>query len=171
MDTHVKHRIIGVVVLVILVALLVPLFFTGSKKGVRKAELSANIPNPPLPPVIHKAVDWQKLYTERQKQRVVTPRTPPVIYKAVEQQKLATKKNEYWIVQLASFTDHANADKLMKKLIYKGFVAHVGTEKTDQGHMYHVFIGPKMSREKAQSLLERLQKTFNLKGLITRYKV
>ncbi len=171
MDTHVKHRIIGVVVLVILVALLVPLFFTGSKKDVGKKELSANIPNPPSPPVIRKAANWQKLYAQKQKQRVVTPYTPPVIHKAIEQRKLVTKKNEYWIVQLASFTDNANADKLMKKLIYKGFVAHVETEKTDQGHVYHVFIGPKMNREKAQSLLERLQKTFNLKGLITRYKI
>ncbi len=170
MDTHVKHRIIGVVVLVILVALLIPLFFTGSKKGVSKAGLSANIPSPPSPPIIRKA-DWQKLYAQKQKQRVITAGTPQVIHKVVKQQKLATKKNEYWIVQLASFTDHANADKLMKKLIYKGFVAHVGKEKTDQGHMYHVFIGPKMSREKAESLLEKLQKTFNLKGLITRYKI
>lgn len=52
MDLRVKQRIIGIVVLIILLAVLIPLLFTGSKKIVKEAALSAVIPNPPSPPVI-----------------------------------------------------------------------------------------------------------------------
>jgi cell division septation protein DedD len=171
MDTHVKHRIIGVVVLATLVALLVPLCFTGTKKGVGKERMLVNIPNPPSRPVIYKTADLQKLYAEKQKQMTATPNIQSINQRPVEQQEVTAEKNGYWVIQLASFADHANADKLMKELIYKGFVAHVQIEKTDQSYMYHVFVGPKMSREKAESLLERLQKTFPLKGLITKSNI
>ncbi|KPJ68178.1 MAG: hypothetical protein AMJ43_01895 [Coxiella sp. DG_40] len=165
MDKRVKHRIIGVIVLVILVALLIPLFFTGSKKSTGKVYLSATIPNRPLPQVLRRAVDLQELQAQKQN-GAVTLSTQPTI-----QQQESIDKGAYWVIQLASFADHVNANELMKKLIYKGYVAHIETEKTDKGHEYYVLVGPKMSREKAESLLERLQNTFHLKGLITRYKI
>lgn len=170
MDIHVKHRIIGVVVLATLVALLIPLCFTGNKKNVRK-EMLINIPGSPSRPIINKTADLRKIYAEKQNQNVATLNIQSINQSSVKQQNITTMKNDYWIIQLASFTDHANADKLMKELIYKGFVAHVETEKTDKKYMYHVFVGPKMSREKAESLLKRIQKTFSLKGLVAKYKV
>ena len=52
MDLQHKQRIIGIIVLIILAAVLLPLFFTGSKKTIKNSGFSATIPTVPPKPVI-----------------------------------------------------------------------------------------------------------------------
>ncbi|MCK4869756.1 MAG: SPOR domain-containing protein [Gammaproteobacteria bacterium] len=52
MEAKIKQRIVGVVVLVVLMLIVVPLLFTGSKKTVTGTELANNMPAVPPAPVV-----------------------------------------------------------------------------------------------------------------------
>ncbi|HVV67899.1 MAG TPA: SPOR domain-containing protein [Gammaproteobacteria bacterium] len=75
---------------------------------------------------------------------------------------------EAWAVQLGSFSDKLNADKLVKKLQAEGFPAYSRTSKTAHGDLIRVLVGPELHRADANSLLEKLQKQLSLQGMVVK---
>lgn len=63
-----------------------------------------------------------------------------------------------WAVQLGSFADKKNADKLAADLRKQGFAAFLITLPTDSGELYRVRIGPQKDRASADAMAERLRK-------------
>ncbi len=55
-----KQRITGIIVLVLLVIVVVPLLFTGTKQVAKQAQMSAEIPVPPAKPVMQQPGEKQK---------------------------------------------------------------------------------------------------------------
>lgn len=56
-----------------------------------------------------------------------------------------------WVVQVGSFSTQANADKIKQTLQDKGFKAYTQSVKTDKGSAIKVYVGPKLSRERADA--------------------
>jgi DedD protein len=63
-----------------------------------------------------------------------------------------------WAVQLGSFSDQKNADRLAADLRKQGFAAFLITLPTDSGELHRVRIGPQKDRASAKAMAERLQK-------------
>jgi len=63
-----------------------------------------------------------------------------------------------WAVQLGSFSDQKNADRLAADLRKQGFAAFLITLPTDSGELHRVRIGPQKDRASADAMAERLRK-------------
>lgn len=77
-----------------------------------------------------------------------------------------------WVVQLASFSNHRNAHRLVARLKQNGYDAYARTIVTSSGKkIIRVFVGPEISKATITQVTQRLNKKYKLKGLIKRYKI
>lgn len=88
-----------------------------------------------------------------------TPKSPPKASKL-------PPGAEAWSVQLGSFTEKANAQKLMRELQSKGFTAYLRTTKTTKGNFIRVLVGPRLQQSDAAQLQSRIQKELNIQGVL-----
>lgn len=70
-----------------------------------------------------------------------------------------------WAVQLGSFGEQKNAERLAADLRKKGFAAFLSQLGTDSGPLHRVRIGPQKDRESAEAMAARLAKV-GLKGQV-----
>ena len=84
--------------------------------------------------------------------------------------KAAAKANA-WAIHLASFSEKANAEKLVKKLRAKGFPAYIHEARAEHPTMVRVFVGPELKKEKAETMLKKLHQEFRLEGVVVKYQV
>lgn len=76
-----------------------------------------------------------------------------------------------WSVQLGSFSQKENAEKLVKELRSKGYAAYMHQAKSGKGSISRVYVGPELKREKAEAMATKLLETLNLKGVVVKYDV
>ncbi|WP_133493049.1 SPOR domain-containing protein [Alcanivorax sp. 24] len=71
-------------------------------------------------------------------------------------------------VQVASFSDQANADALVERLREAGYNAYFRTQEQDGNRWQRVFVGPEIQRKDAEAMKQRLRddKRFALDGLV-----
>jgi DedD protein len=71
-------------------------------------------------------------------------------------------------VQVASFSDVANAQALVARLREAGYSAYHREVRQDGNTWQRVFVGPEIKRERAEALRQRLadDKAFALEGLV-----
>ncbi len=72
-----------------------------------------------------------------------------------------------WALQLASFKDQTNADRLQKKLMDSGFKAY----QSFDGTLHRVFVGPELDRGKLESIRAQIKQQVKLDAMIVRYQV
>ena len=63
---------------------------------------------------------------------------------------------EAWVVQIGSFSEEANAQRLAQRVAGLGFNARVSTFNASSGPMYRVRVGPESSRERAVAIVSSL---------------
>jgi DedD protein len=63
-----------------------------------------------------------------------------------------------WAVQLGSFSNTQNAEKLAADLRAQGFAAFLSQRSTSTGDLHRVRVGPQKDRESAEAMAARLQK-------------
>ncbi len=63
-----------------------------------------------------------------------------------------------WAVQLGSFSNKDNAEKLAADLRKQGYAAFLSQLQTDAGQLHRVRIGPQKDRESAEAMASRLLK-------------
>lgn len=85
------------------------------------------------------------------------------------QLKTAQANNQAWVVQLGSFANNQNADKLVKELRSKGFTAF--SYAVHQGHIvnHHVYVGPMVKKEAAKMAQKKLAEKMHLKSLLVSF--
>lgn len=113
----------------------------------------------------------------------VLAKNTPVSTGVEKKAKLATTKNapkktgsaavvaapgkEKWVVQLGTFVKKTNAENLTKKLKAQALVAYMEPIKTTSGrYITKVFVGPYPDRNNAAQLRTRIQKEFNVEGVL-----
>lgn len=74
-----------------------------------------------------------------------------------------------WVVQVASFSQQANAERLRDRLTDKGYEAFVEQASTGSGATWRVRVGPLPERPAAEKLQAEIAKAFDLKGLVAEY--
>jgi len=71
---------------------------------------------------------------------------------------ITTSATGMWAVQLGSFSDQTNAERLAADLRKQGFAAFLSQLSTSSGQLHRVRIGPQKDREAAEAMAARLQK-------------
>jgi DedD protein len=61
-----------------------------------------------------------------------------------------------WAVQLGSFSDQVNAEKLAAELRKQGFFAVLSKLDTEKGRLHRVRIGPQADRAAAEAVVKKL---------------
>ena len=185
-----RRQVVGSLVLIAAIAVLFPIVFDGSgRKTVHKVT--------DIPPVIKKdtqplefvdtpEIEWfTDTESNDQAQLLDAPagdsvssdslaaEKPAVTDTASQPSARATKKAEVllgWAVQLGTFSNEANATKLVADLKARelgGWMRHI--VRKDDVTLYQVFAGPWVHEEKARQIREQLDKEFKLKGLVIRF--
>jgi len=80
-----------------------------------------------------------------------TPKSSPPV-------PITTSATGMWAVQLGSFSNQANAERLAADLRKQGFAAFLSQLSTGSGQLHRVRIGPQKDREAAEAMAARLQK-------------
>jgi len=181
----VKERIIGAAVLVVFVVLVVPVFLDGPPQSgeivservplpgqaaedeTRTVVLDRDRDEPvPVPaPVTQPETDRQqpeppKPEPETEARDEPEPEPEPAPAKPAAQQPTAAGNSStgMWAVQLGSFGNQQNAERLAADLRKQGFAAFLSQLSTGSGELHRVRIGPQKDRESAEAMAQRLAK-------------
>jgi DedD protein len=183
METRVKARLIGALILVALIVLLVPEMLSGphhdqnsTKEGSAKtytidltAPAARATPNPTdstPPPKPEPAAASTDLPMETvDVESTSRPETPPPVEQSPEKASSSTSDNagdaadsSAWVVQLGSFASQANAERLAGQLKSRGYKAFVSRLDSASRTRYRVRVGPEQERAQAENLAERLRR-------------
>lgn len=193
MHLRTRQRVIGLLLLLLLAAILAPLVLR-TPEQVRLA-LDMSIPEAPrisepeIAPVVseeEQAATDRQIDEEQQQVAAVEPEprvAPPVVEEepsangepsADEEPSEAPQPAAQdapqpgFTVQVASFSDVANAQALVARLREAGYSAYHREVRQDGNTWQRVFVGPEIKRERAEALRQRLadDKAFALEGLV-----
>lgn len=177
MDDGIKQRLIGAVVLVALMVIFLPMFFSSSET--EPVDILIEMPEkPPIPEFdISKPVKPSGQLTDSVPEAEPAPAPSPAPEVAVEQQaeELKDKKVDdsglpvSWALQVASFKERENAEKLRDKLRKDGFKAYIKYRLDVEPRLIRVFIGPVLERESIDKLKVDVSKQYQLDGVVVRY--
>lgn len=188
MDRALKERIIGAAVLVVFVVLVVPVFLDGppesgdivservplpgqAAEGETRTVVLARdrdepVPTPaPVSVAVAKTPQPEPEQTAQNAQPDPEPRPEPEEKPAPSEpaaQQAAVPADSptgMWAVQLGSFTNQQNAERLAADLRKQGFAAFLSQLSTATGQLHRVRIGPQKDRESAEAIAEKLAKT------------
>ncbi len=182
METRVKARLIGALILVALIVLLVPEMLSGPRQNQKspgaggaaqtytidltaptaRVAPSATDSTPPPPP----AAPADDLPTETI--HVESTSEPAASQPAEEEQGgtesppsgggVDTGDESAWVVQLGSFASEANAARLVGELKSRGYKAFVSRLGSGSRTRFRVRVGPEQERTRAENLAERLRR-------------
>ena len=95
----------------------------------------------------------------------------PTIDNIVDQKPQQTAMvRQGWSVQLGTFGNQNNAERLVKKLQADGFKAY-SREKSSGNRVLHlVLVGPQINKSDAMQLRGQLERQFSLKGIVVKYQ-
>ena len=197
MDTRLKHRIVGLLVLLALAVIFLPELLDG-KKAYRQPQFA---PMPENSATVTETADVVFLEPEAKPQAEVAessvepaPAAPPQVQEAVvapskslvaaqkkvekaqiEEDKAAgdTRLKQFdsnaWVIRLGVFSHRDNVIRLVDKLRKQGYTTFTKPLEPVQGQATRVYIGPELSKAKLTKLLPELKQKVNLQGKIYPY--
>ena len=194
MERALKERIIGAIVLVILVVLIVPIFLDGPAEDGEIVSERVLLPgqndqnnktvvlergrSEPIPVASEPEGDTEKPEESPAQPEVTEPMPEPLAQQEIareeqdpapqpraEPTKPAASTTGMWAVQLGSFSNKENAEKLAADLRKQGYAAFLSQLQTSSGQLHRVRIGPQKDRASAEEMAARLLKA-NHKGQV-----
>lgn len=186
MDRALKERIIGAAVLVLVVVLVVPVFLDGppeegevvservplpgqseqeTKTIVLDRDRSSPVPSnqaddrPATTPRPQPAPVQAETRSEPQETPAESPAARQPEPEPVEQEQPAaeTSTTGMWAVQLGSFGNQDNAERLAAELRKQGHAAFLSQVSTSAGQRHRVRIGPQKDRAAAEAVAAKLR--------------
>ena len=185
MERALKERIIGAVVLVVFAVLVVPVFLDGPPEDGEIVSERVMLPGQedqknqtvvldrdrtqPVPAATTPAATPVKQEPARQEpaqEEPVREAPKPVVVPDEPAEEPAPKPapqpvastTGMWAVQLGSFSNKENAEKLAASLRKQGYAAFLSQLTTENGQLHRVRIGPQKDRESAEEMAKRLAK-------------
>jgi DedD protein len=176
MNDGIKQRIVGAVVLVSLALILWPLLFSPNDNIAM--DRTTQIPDTPdfekyTVSAPTRPTDIEPVETP-QPTPVLAPETPaPSVEKKVSQQAPVLDSRNLpvaWTLQVASFSDAANASVLTTKLIKQGYKAYTRTIKSSTSPSTRVYIGPRLTQDAFDKILPEINKSYGVNAIVVRYE-
>lgn len=194
-NVNIKQRIIGALVLVSLGVIIIPMLLNGggllkdrvtSNKPISgdnipviPKKLNRVLPKIPQPIVMPEAKSItarpeRALTKDSKTNKKTTPeiKTAPDI-KVITETKyqkasrpVSTKINMAYTLQIASFSQKANAVALQNKLRKKKHKAYIESLMTKKGRIYRLRVGPYLKFEQISTIKNQIEKQFKLKDTV-----
>jgi DedD protein len=184
MDRALKERIIGASVLVFFAVLIVPVFLDGpaedtsvmretvtlpgqSAQGTRQQTIVLNrdrtepVPQATRPQAKAEPKPTPKITQSTAPAPTQSPTSEsvtPVKKETPAAKPVVTSETGMWAVQMGSFSNKVNAERLATNLRKDGFAAFLSQLKTSSGELHRVRIGPQKDRDSAESIAAQLGK-------------
>jgi DedD protein len=187
MERKLKERIIGAIILVVFVVLVVPVFLDGLPEGGEMVSERVPLPGQeghetrtvvldrertePMPVATRANEPASSNDDTEAKPKEEKPLPEPVVETPIQRNqtqsaaepepeapKPAASTTGMWAVQLGSFSNEDNAEKLVDDLRKQGYAAFRSQIKTSSGPLQRVRIGPQKDRESAEDMAARLLK-------------
>jgi cell division septation protein DedD len=74
-----------------------------------------------------------------------------------------------WVLQVGTFGDAINAQRLISKLRSSGYDAYSRESTADNKRLFRVFVGPEINKSALQGKQEKLQANLKINGVLKRY--
>jgi DedD protein len=188
LDTAVKQRYVGVMVIISLGIIFLPsLFYRDNDERMVVDTQSLIPPKPDVRTIVVVSPERVEQIPAPTPEEAFQPR-PAIESSVVEQAKVpssvkATSKKApestlaldsnglptSWVIQAASFQSEVHAKTLSDKLRAKKYKAYVRSVKTSKGQFFRVLIGPYIDKQRAQTAKASVDKTYRVKGQILRF--
>lgn len=151
MDQRLKERLFGAFIVISLFVIFLPMIL-------KEPAVESILEREPIPePVLDVEDHWMK-----------PPEPLSQWQQSIEEQK--TKAPSVWAVQLATFADRENAQKLADKLKAKGYQAFLESVPGQSSQLTWVLVGQEQEKNQALELQATLNAKFKLKGLVVPYE-
>lgn len=171
MNERIKQRVVGAVVLVSLALILWPLVM--SPKREQSFVIESDLPTPPepAPSVIREPEprddvspvgDYQEKISTGQSRPEPGREEVPSLDKA--------DLPVAWFVQVGSFGNRANAVRLTERLKSDGYRSQIREQKTANGSLNRVVVGPYVDKYMAQRDRNKIAAKYELKPEVMRFK-
>ncbi|MFB0905510.1 MAG: SPOR domain-containing protein [Pseudomonadales bacterium] len=175
METKLKYRMVGILVLTALAVIFVPMIFSGSEQD-RDAYM-AEIPKGPSFGQGRRisVIDLQAEMRSRERESAAAMPVDKVDQadyadqpaKILDQNGLPIG----WSLQVASFRDQENAVRLRASIRQLGHGSYVLRSLTNEGLFFQVLVGPSLDRNALLKIGQQLSAEMDLSVQIVRYRV
>ena len=174
MDSKLRNRIIGAVVLTSFAVVLLPSLFDGSAQD--RERFVANIPNPPN--IMLRDLSFDALRKNMQQiEQDSAAKLPIEIVDQTdysENTNFALDRNRLpiaWSLQLGSFEEEKNARNLRTVLREAEYRSYITSSRTRQGQRFKVFVGPMIDKTSLEKISVEIRTSMDIEGLIVRYRI
>ena len=175
METKLKYRIVGIVVLTALAVIFIPMIFNGSEQD--RDTYMAEIPAGPGYGQGRRVsvIDLQAEMRERERES--TARLPAQMIDQTDYTDAAGRILDQnglpigWSLQVASFRDQENAVRLRASIRRLGHGCYVLRSLTNEGLFFQVLVGPSLDRNALLKVGQQLSTEMDLSVQIVRYRV
>lgn len=184
MDTPLKQRLVGAIVLVALGVIFVPMILEDPDQTL-VPEMAAlpvledHVISPPLesfpaPDAIPAEPETSIILANPQpvpESDTADESAPPVVEPEPEPEPVAAKPGPLgsWVVQMGSFSSEQNALRLRDKLRKSGFTTQVEKVRIEGKSRFRVRVGPFLKRVEAEQSQKRIRDKLTLKGRVLSY--
>lgn len=174
MEFKLRERVVGAIVLTSLAIIILPLLLDGSAED--RERVVSSIPDPPK-------IDLNEVTVEdltrkmQQLERASAARLPTEVVDETDYSEIegvGLDQNNIpigWSLQLGSFKSEDNAVGRRASLREAGYRSYILHNKTSEGEMYKVFVGPMLERTDVQKLGEEISDRMKINGVVVRYRV
>ena len=175
MDQKLKERLIGIIVLVSLAVIFIPIFLTepvnlvkedkNNSSGSENSEFVSKL----------KPVDEanQELDIKNVDYGVSVEQIPEAAANVIPSKNGALRTNEVgqmnWVVQIGSFSNKKNAEKLNLRAKDAGFRSFINPITQNNKIMHQVCLGPEYDEVDANKLREEIKDKMELNGIVKKY--
>ena len=172
MEERTRHRAVGAVVLLVAAAVVLPLVLKSAPPGVRNASGPAPAGSPDSPgssPDRIRITTFERLEEERLAPRPRKEAEPPPAADPPGADSAAADPVDGWAVQIGSFADPGNAERLREQVASRGYRVSTQRVTTPEGKpRVRVLVGPDRTRPAAAASLSKLQRD-SIPGFLVRF--
>ncbi|MEM7365873.1 MAG: SPOR domain-containing protein [Pseudomonadota bacterium] len=177
MESKLRQRVTGAIVLTALAIIILPMLFDGNAE--ERARLMTEIPEPPVIALRELSVDdiSSRMAAMESASTEAIPQVVPDLRDYAETtapEEFALDANRLpvsWSLQLGSFTDYNNALALRETMRNAEYRTYIIQAQTDEGETYRVLIGPMVQRAELSSIADEIARDFDIQGQIVRYRL
>ncbi len=175
METKLKQRAIGAIVLTCLAIILLPMLLDGSPED--RERVLAEFPEPPMVTLTELSVED----IERRMQQGANASAAKLPKMLVDNNSEKNDAEAFkldanqlpisWSLQLGSFENADNARALREKLRAANYRTYIIEADTETGKTLRVLVGPMLDKSVLEQTATKIESVFGLKGRILRYNI
>ena len=169
MEERTRHRAVGAVVLLVAAAVVLPLVLKSAPPGERNASGPAPAGPPEASPDRIRITTFEGLEEERLAPRPGEGSRTAGRRRPSGRDSAAADRVDGWAVQIGSFADPGNAERLQEQVASRGYRVITQRVTTPEGKpRVRVLVGPDRTRPAAAARLSQLQRD-SIPGFLVRF--